>query len=468
MRGAEPVALLDRHVDILRLLVSKAGEIVPKDVLIEAAWKDVAVTDNSLEQVMSSLRRRLGPSPDGPPYIETLARRGYRFRADVSATVARQTDDALAELLLPYRVFLEGRAAIETLARDAVLRARDAFEDVVAASPDYAPGHVGLANAHALAFEATRADETPDVPAVQAALHHAREACRLDAASGEAWATLAFVLSRTGQPEAAAAGRRATALEPDNWRHHVRLAYATWGEPRLRAAREATKLLPGLALAHWLAATVLVARQAFDEATRELIAGTAAQDRQQDGGRFGSVGLHLLLGLVSLARGEETAADEELTRELTFESAGHIYARQVSAHTWSAMGAIRLRQARTADAVAAFDRALERLPAHAPTLAALSVIAEAGRRRALRARLDARLAALETYGAGVEAAIARGVGEVLADRHADAACRVLAALQAAPAGSSAGWTLPVEPLLQVAAHADAWAAVLAALRDGAA
>ena len=33
-----------------------------------------------------------------------------------------------------------------------------AFADVVAASPDYAPGHIGLANAHALAFEATRAE----------------------------------------------------------------------------------------------------------------------------------------------------------------------------------------------------------------------------------------------------------------------------------------------------------------------
>ena len=54
MRGAEPVALLDRHVDILRLLVSKAGEIVPKDVLIEAAWKDVAVTDNSPKAVSVS------------------------------------------------------------------------------------------------------------------------------------------------------------------------------------------------------------------------------------------------------------------------------------------------------------------------------------------------------------------------------------------------------------------------------
>jgi DNA-binding winged helix-turn-helix (wHTH) protein len=467
-RGAEPVPLPDRQVDILRLLVAQAGQIVTKDALIEAAWKEVAVTDNSLEQAMSSLRRRLGNSPDGAPYIETLPRRGYRFRADVSATVARQSDDALADLLLPYRVLLEGRGAIETLGRDAVLRARAAFADVVAASPDYAPGHIGLANAHALAFEATRADETPDVQALQAALQHAREACRLDAASGEAWATLAFVLSRTGQPEAAAAGRRATALEPDNWRHHVRLAYATWGEPRLRAAREATKLLPGLALAHWLAATVLVARQALEEAARELMVGAAAQDRQQDGGRFGSVGLHLLLGLVSLARGEDEAADEALARELTFESAGHIYARQVSAHTWSAMGALRLRQGRTAEAIRAFDQALERLPAHAPTLAALSVIAEPGRRRGLRARLDARLAALDAFGAGMDAAMARGVGDVLADRHAEAAGRLLAALHSAPPGSSAGWTLPVEPLLQVAAHADAWAAVLAALRERAA
>ncbi len=467
-RGSDPIPLLDRHVDILRLLVEQAGQIVSKDALIEAAWNNVAVTDNSLEQIMSGLRRRLGPSPDGAPYIETLFRRGYRFRADVRTTAARQTDDALADLLLPYQVFLEGRAAIETLEHDAVLRARAAFEEVLTASPDYAPGHVGLANAHALLFEATRADEAPDVAAVQAALQHARDACRLEPASGEAWATLAFVLSRTGQPEAAAAGRRATALEPDNWRHHVRLAYATWGEPRLRAAREATKLLPGLALAHWLGATVLVARQAFDEATRELIAGTAAQDRQQDGGRFGCVGLHLLLGLVSLARDDEPAAEQELARELAFESAGHVYARQASAHTWFALGAIRLRQARTADAVAAFDRALERLPAHAPTLAVLSAIADRGRRRGLRTRLDARIAALDGHGARVEAAMARSVGDVLADRHADAARRVLAALQTAPPGSSAGWTLPVEPLLQVATHADAWAAVLAALRERAA
>ena len=467
-RDAKPLAVPDREIEILRVLVSKAGEIVPKDALIEAAWKDVAVTDNSLEQEMSRLRRRLGPSPDGTPYIETLTRRGYRFRAEVTSAVARHTDDALSAILAPYRVFLEGRAALETLECDAVLKARAAFEDVVAGAADYAPGHVGLANAHALAFEATRGDDAPDIAALQAALTHAREACRLDAASGEAWATLAFVLSRMNHAEAGAAGRRAIALEPDNWRHHVRLAYATWGEARLRAARETTRLLPGLALAHWLAATVHVARQALDEALRELAAGTAAQDRQQDGSRFGSVGLHLLLGLVALARGDESAAEDELARELSFEPTGHIYARQACANSWSAIGAIRLRQSRTADAAAAFERTLERLPSHPVTLAAMSVVADSSRRRSIRTRLDQRLAMLEAHGAGVEAAMARAVSDVLADRHAEAARRIQAALQAAPAGTSAAWTLPVEPLLRVAEHPAEWAQVFATLRDRAA
>lgn len=46
------------------------------------------------------------------------------------------------------------------------------------------------------------------------------------------------------------------ALDPRNWQHHVRLAFVSWGGQRLRAAHRALELCPGLALAHWLAATV--------------------------------------------------------------------------------------------------------------------------------------------------------------------------------------------------------------------
>lgn len=467
-RGRDPIAISDRQFDILHALVARRGQVIPKDALIEAAWKDVAVSDNSLEQAISSLRRLLGPVPKGSPYIETLARRGYRFAPAVIRSAARETDDALEALLAPYRGFLEGRAAIETLERDAVTRARAAFGAALAESPDYAPGHLGLANALALAFEATRADEVPDVQALQEAGHHAREACRLASESGEAWATLAFVLSRAGTSTGAiAAGRRAIAIEPDNWRHLVRLAYATWGEERLRTAHAAVKLLPGLALAHWLAATVHVARHAFEEAVRELGAGAIAQDRQEPGGRFGSVGLHLLLGLVCLARGEADAAEEELVRELEFERSGHIYSRQACANTWCAIGALRLRQSRRADAADALERAVERVPGHPLVLAALTVISDKDR-PARQDRFERRLAAMKSNGALVELAMARGVVDVLGGRHAEAATRVHAALRSTPVGGSAGWTLPVEPLLQVGDHAGEWAPVLATLRSRAA
>jgi DNA-binding winged helix-turn-helix (wHTH) protein len=464
----EPVGLPDRHVDILHMLVSRAGHIVPKDTLIESAWKDVAVSDNSLEQAMSALRRRLGPAPDGSPYIETLARRGYRFRAEVTSTPARRSDDALAGLLVPYRIFLEGRAAVETLERDAVRRARTAFERVVAVAPDDPSGHIGLANALVLEFEGTRATDTPDLEALETAARHAREACRLAADSGEAWATLAFVLSRTGGTDAIAAGRRATSLEPDNWRHHLRLAYAAWGEERLRAARHATRLLPELGLAHWLAATVYVARQGFDEAVRELVAGTQAQDRQHAGERFQSVGLHLLLGLVHLAQGDTLAAEHELTRELAFESVGHIYSRQACAAAWSALGAIRLHESRTLEAVASFREALNRVPGQLSALAALSVIADRGQRAACRAGLDRRIAGFEAHGALVEAAMALSIVDVLEERPAEAAGSLLAALSTIGGVASAGWTVPVEPLLKVSQNPAMWAEVLSVIRSRAA
>ncbi|MCC7042362.1 MAG: winged helix-turn-helix domain-containing protein [Acidobacteria bacterium] len=467
--GNEPVALPDRHIDVLHLLVARAGEIVPKDDLIAAAWKDVAVSDNSLEHAMSGLRRKLGTAPDGAPYVETLARRGYRFRTPVSTSVARQSDDALTSLLQPYRMFLEGRAAIETLERDAVRRAVTAFDDVLAMSPDYAPAHIGLANAAALMFDATRLTGAPDVEALRRAAHHAREACRLDPESGEAWATLAFVSSRTGAAvDAVAAGRRATSLEPDNWRHLVRLAYAAWGDERLRAARSAMKRLPGFGLAHWLAATVHVARQAFDDAARELTAGAAAQDSQPDGGRFSSVGLHALLGLVHLAQGDASAAARELDRELAFEASGHIYSAQVCASAWYAIGALHLREQQDADAITAFEHALDRAPGHPMVLAAMAGLARGARRSALRARFQERVAMLQLAGAHADAAAAAAVSDVLAGRHAAAADRVFIALRRASEGSSGGWGIPVDPLLRVGEHAEAWSPVLTLLRARAA
>ena len=468
MRDGEPVSLPDRHFDILLLLVTRAGKIVTKEALLDAAWKDVAVGDNSLEQAISSLRRALGPAPDGEPYIETLARRGYRFRAPVARVTARAEDAALEAMLAPHRAFIEGRTALETFDRAAVVRAQGVFENILTGTPDYGPAHVGLANAYSLRFESTRSEDAPDREALTKAVHHAREACRLNPSSGEAWATLGAVSAQARlTSEGIAAARRSISLEDDNWRHHLRLAYVSWGEERLRAARRALKLLPGFAFGHWLAATVHVARGAFEDAEQELEAGTTAQDSQQPGSRFGTSGLHFLLGLVRLARGDEAAAQREFERELAFEDATHIYTREVCAHTWCALGALRLRQGDTAAAVATFERALLSVPGYALALAGRMFTArvaaepQAGGEGIM---IAARLERLRAQGASVEAATVEAVSESLAGRHAAAASLVLAALQAAPPGS-AGWMLPVEPFLDVATHPDEWAPVLVQLRS---
>jgi DNA-binding winged helix-turn-helix (wHTH) protein/Tfp pilus assembly protein PilF len=449
VRDGEPVLLSDRHVEILLLLAANAPRVISKDELIEAAWKDVAVADNSIEQAISSLRKTLGTQPDGGPYIETLARRGYRFGAAVERGKPRQSDASLDVLLAPYRAFVEGRAALETLDREAVTRARDAFEQALRAEPDYPAAHIGMANACILAFESTRADATLDAMALQQAGHHAREGCRLDASSGEAWSTLAFVLHRSGDaPEAIAAARKAVMLDPDNWRHYLRLAFVSWGEERLRAAHRVLTLCPGLALPYWFAATVFVARQAFEAALDELRAGCASQDAQRtDTGRFKAVGLHLLHGLVLAAQGSDEGALEQFARELDFEPEGQLYARECCANTWYSIGAIHLRRGRGDDARTAFQQALARVPGH--PLAAVALDAPPPK---------------ASNNNSADGAIVMGAALALQGRH-DEAARVCADALARAEPGPAGWMLPVEPLLQPLAHPDLWGRTLAILRD---
>jgi hypothetical protein len=296
----------------------------------------------------------------------------------------------------------------------------------------------------------------PDVETLRQAVHHAREGCRLDPSSGEAWSTLAFVLHRNGgAAEAIAAARKAVTLDAGNWHHHLRLAFVSWGEERLRAAHRVLTLCPGLALAYWFAATVFIARQAFDTALEELRPGCASQDAQRtEGGRFKAVGLHLLHGLVLAAREKEAAALEEFARELDFEGDGQLYARECSANTWYAIGAIHLRNGRRADADAAFREALNRVPGH-PLAAAMC-------------GADLSAAAPQLAGMNnVDLAMANAAALALNGKH-DLAARICGEALAHAEPGPAGWILPVDPVLNPLRHVDAWGRTLAMLRDRAA
>ena len=85
LRGSDVVPLSPKIIDLLLYLVARQSALVSKDELFAALWPDVAVTDNALTQAVSELRQALGDDPSKPTYIQTVARRGYRFVAKVES-----------------------------------------------------------------------------------------------------------------------------------------------------------------------------------------------------------------------------------------------------------------------------------------------------------------------------------------------------------------------------------------------
>lgn len=95
LRDDGPVRLGSRATEILTLLVRRAGELVPKQDIMDAVWPDTTVVEANLSVHMSALRRALGDDEAGAPLIVTVSGRGYRF----SGTVEAVTGEARGRVL---------------------------------------------------------------------------------------------------------------------------------------------------------------------------------------------------------------------------------------------------------------------------------------------------------------------------------------------------------------------------------
>ena len=87
-RQDQIVPLSPKIIDLLLYLVARPSALVSKEELFRALWPDVAVTDNALTQAVSELRQALGDDASKPTYVQTVARRGYRFIAPVDTAAA--------------------------------------------------------------------------------------------------------------------------------------------------------------------------------------------------------------------------------------------------------------------------------------------------------------------------------------------------------------------------------------------
>ena len=80
-----PVPLGPRAVAVLAAIVGRAPEPVLKETIIHEAWPGLVVEDNNLTVQIAAIRRTLAQIPGGDRWIETVARRGYRFVGPVTA-----------------------------------------------------------------------------------------------------------------------------------------------------------------------------------------------------------------------------------------------------------------------------------------------------------------------------------------------------------------------------------------------
>lgn len=77
--------LQEQPFQVLVMLLERPGELVTREEIRQKLWSDDTFVDfdHSLNTVINKLREALGDSAANPRFIETLARRGYRFIAPV-------------------------------------------------------------------------------------------------------------------------------------------------------------------------------------------------------------------------------------------------------------------------------------------------------------------------------------------------------------------------------------------------
>ena len=93
--AGKPVGLGVRGVAVLSALVGSANRVVTKDKIMRAAWPGLVVEESNLSVQITAVRRALAQTPGGERWVETLARRGYRFVGPVA--VVSETSSHAAE-----------------------------------------------------------------------------------------------------------------------------------------------------------------------------------------------------------------------------------------------------------------------------------------------------------------------------------------------------------------------------------
>jgi DNA-binding winged helix-turn-helix (wHTH) protein/predicted esterase len=99
------VRLQEQPFQILVALLERPGEVVLREEIRARLWPDATIVefDHSINAAVKRLRDALRESAENPRYIETVSRRGYRFKGQLEASPA-ETPNHQAESPLEARL----------------------------------------------------------------------------------------------------------------------------------------------------------------------------------------------------------------------------------------------------------------------------------------------------------------------------------------------------------------------------
>ena len=97
-RGGRKIRLQEQPFQILALLLARPGDLVTREEIQRRLWPaDTFVDfDHGLNNAVARLREALRDSAETPQYVETVARRGYRFISPVTPVEVPAEEEATA------------------------------------------------------------------------------------------------------------------------------------------------------------------------------------------------------------------------------------------------------------------------------------------------------------------------------------------------------------------------------------
>ena len=103
-KQGQKIKIQDQPFQVLAMLLERPGQIVTREEIRHELWRGHTFVDfeHGLNTAIHKVREALDDSGSAPLYVETLAKRGYRFIARVErVTVRRSRAEVLSIAVLP-------------------------------------------------------------------------------------------------------------------------------------------------------------------------------------------------------------------------------------------------------------------------------------------------------------------------------------------------------------------------------